>query len=179
MTSQARRSLAVVSVIVSVLAAGCGSSSSTASSAQSSASTAQSSASTSVSASTSTTVLATALTAAYRSETAAQATYRNVVDRLGRIRPFVNVLDAEQQHVATVRSLMVAHGVPVPAAAPGTASPGTIALACDLGVRTEQNVISLYDRYLPQISAYPDLVRVFDSLRSVSAGSHLPAFQRC
>ncbi|MHB1569113.1 MAG: ferritin family protein [Solirubrobacteraceae bacterium] len=121
----------------------------------------------------------TALTAVYRAETAALATYQNVVTKLGSVRPFVNVIDSERQHVATVKGLMSAHGVAIPTVASGQASPSTRALACALGVRTEQGVIGLYDQYLPQIKSYPDLVRAFDNLRAGSANSHLPAFQHC
>ena len=46
-------------------------------------------------------------------------------------------------------------------------------------IRTEQRLIALYDEYLLRLSSYPDVVRVFQTIRAVSSQNHLPAFQHC
>lgn len=123
--------------------------------------------------------LATSLDTAYAAETGALATYQNVVKQLGNVLPFPNIITAEQQHVATVKALLTAHGLAVPGAAPGQSSPATLTAACSLGVSTEQNMISMYEQAAPQVTAYADVVRAFDNLKQASQVNHLPAFQAC
>lgn len=128
---------------------------------------------------TSATVSASALTAAYRAETRALATYRNVLATLGAVRPFANIAKSERQHETTIVKLAAAHAVTLPKPATGETSPATLRLACALGVRTEQRVVALYDSYIPKLAGYPDLQRAFENIRTASAEDHLPAFQRC
>lgn len=123
--------------------------------------------------------LATVLGRAYQTETAALATYRNVVASLGPVGPFPNIITAEQQHVATVTALMSGHRIALPAAGAGQAAPSTLGAACRLGVTVEQQVISLYGELLPQVTGYPDVTTAFKNLQAASRDSHLPAFEHC
>lgn len=121
----------------------------------------------------------TALTASYQAETGTLATYRNVVASLGSVGPFPNIVNAEQQHVATVTTLLSRYGVAVPAAATGQASPSTLSAACSLGAALEQQIIGMYADQLPKVSSYADITTAFQNLQSVARDNHLPAFQRC
>lgn len=125
------------------------------------------------------TSLSTALTSAYQAETAALATYRNVVSTLGSVLPFPNVITAEQQHVSTLTGLFAHYGLAVPTSGTGQTSPSTRTAACQLGVTVEQQIISLYDTQLPKVSAYPDVTTAFTNLKAASQNDHLPAFQHC
>jgi hypothetical protein len=108
------------------------------------------------------------------------ATYQNVVARLGGMAPFTNVAASEQTHVDALVGVANAHGVDVSqAASTGDASPATRPAACRLGVDAEKAVVALYDELLPQVGAYPDVVRVFTNVRAASLESHLPAFEHC
>lgn len=120
-----------------------------------------------------------ALTAAYQAETGTLATYRNVVASLGSVGPFPNIVNAEQQHVTTVTTLLNRYGVAVPAAGAGQASPSTLSAACTLGVNLEQQIISMYTDQLPNVSGHSDITAAFQNLQSVARDNHLPAFQRC
>lgn len=107
------------------------------------------------------------------------ATYRNVVTRLGAVGPFPNVVSSEEQHVSTVTALLSRHGIAVPAAGTGQASPATLSEACNLGVTLEQQIIAFYGDQLPKVSSYPDVTTAFENLQAASRDNHLPAFQHC
>ncbi|MGA9774499.1 MAG: hypothetical protein WBU92_01095 [Candidatus Dormiibacterota bacterium] len=107
------------------------------------------------------------------------ATYQNVVKALGNVGPFSNVITAEQQHVATIKTLLTSYGLEVPSAASGQSAPATLTAACTLGQTTEQNLVAMYDDQAPAVSAYADVVRAFANLKEASLDSHLPAFQQC
>lgn len=135
--------------------------------------------STTLSTATPSSAVTTALTTSYRSESETLATYRNVVAALGSVGPFPNIVNAEQQHVATVTALLSRYGVAVPAAGSGQASPSTLSAACSLGVTLEQQIISMCSDQLPKVSGYADIATAFQNLQSVARDNHLPAFQRC
>lgn len=123
-----------------------------------------------------TTALATALT----TEEQAKATYDNVVSQFGAVAPFSTVSSAEAQHIDTVRTLAQRYSVTLPTGpVAGQPAPTTLTAACQLGVATEQQVISTYDQLLPQVSGYADLTQAFSNLQAAARDSHLPAFQRC
>lgn len=117
---------------------------------------------------------------AVEEERHAEATYRNVIARLGDIRPFTQIAPSEAQHVAALERLASQYGVDVSDIRPtGEPSPATRGAACTLGVGAEQADIALYDELLPQVTAHPDVTTVLTALRAASADNHLPAFQRC
>ncbi len=125
-------------------------------------------------------VLGTVLTQASGAEHLALATYQAVIGALGSIAPFDNVASSEQQHVTAIAQLASEYGVSLPTTAVSPpAAPSTKTAACQLGVDTEHRVIALYDTLLPRVGAYPDVTRVFTTLRSAAQDSHLPAFEQC
>jgi hypothetical protein len=55
------------------------------------------------------------LTKALDDKYKARATYRKVIETRGPIRPFINMVEAEERHVAALLSLFGRYGLPVPA----------------------------------------------------------------
>lgn len=124
--------------------------------------------------------VATALTTALTIEHEAKATYDNVIARFGAVRPFSTISSAEAQQIDSLDTLAQRYGVTVPAGPfAGQPSPTTLAEACQLGVTTEQHMVSTYDGLLTQVSAYGDLTQAFSNLQGAARDSHLPAFERC
>ncbi len=124
--------------------------------------------------------LSTVLQRAVTEERHARATYQNVLDTLGPVAPFRSIVTAEGTHVAALETVAKTNGVKLAAdTEPGTPSPTTIAAACAVGVSAEKADAQLYDELMPSVAGYPDVHRVFTTLRSASLDNHLPAFQRC
>jgi rubrerythrin len=120
------------------------------------------------------------LTEALQDEYKARATYRKVIEKFGPVRPFANIVEAEDRHVAALLALFEKHGEPVPEDRwPGrVAVPDTLAEACRNAVEAEQENMAMYDRLLAA-TAEPDVRRVLENLQSASRDRHLPAFERC
>ncbi|MDA8296540.1 MAG: hypothetical protein M0004_08155, partial [Actinomycetota bacterium] len=92
------------------------------------------------------TALKGALGSALEREQYALASYQNVVSQLGPIGPFPNVIQGEQQHVATLKAFFAEYGISLPTTVvSGASAPATTTGACALGVSIEQSLISLYD----------------------------------
>lgn len=124
--------------------------------------------------------LATALTNALSQERYALATYKNVVVKLGAVRPFTNIIQSETQHVATLTALMSAHAIPVPASTTtGATAPATRTASCQLGVTIETGLITMYQNGISLAKDYPDVVKAFNNLLDASQSDHLPAFLLC
>ncbi|MGI9376830.1 MAG: ferritin-like domain-containing protein [Tsuneonella suprasediminis] len=121
-----------------------------------------------------------ALQTALDDEYRAEATYRAVLDQFGDVRPFSNIIRAEQRHAEMVTAQMVRLGMTVPPNRYiGTiAAPKTLLDACQTGVEAEKANIALYDRLLPQVRD-PQVKATLQLLQSASRENHLPAFERC
>ena len=124
--------------------------------------------------------LATALNTALSQERYALTTYKNVIAKIGAVRPFNNIVTSETQHVATLTALMTAHGMAVPASTTsGAVAPATRTLSCQLGVTVETGLITMYQNGIKVAKDFPDVVRVFNNLLDASQSDHLPAFILC
>ncbi len=124
--------------------------------------------------------LTTALSTALSQERYAMATYKNVITKLGPIRPFTNVAVAESHHVATLTALMVAHGITVPpSTTTGATAPTTRTASCELGVTIETGIVAMYQNGITLAKAFPDVVRAFNNLLDASQSDHLAAFLLC
>lgn len=124
---------------------------------------------------------AAALRAALDDEYRAEATYAAVIAAFGEVRPFINIIEAERRHAASVRAEMDRLGLRYPAANPylgKLAAPGSVLDACKAGVAAEVENIALYDRLLPTI-ADPQVRDTLTRLQAASRDRHLPAFNRC
>lgn len=121
-----------------------------------------------------------ALLTALDDEYKAEATYQAVLDKHGDVRPFSNIILAEQRHQEMVKAEMDRRGLaygPNPYAGKSKA-PATLLEACRTGVQGEIENIALYDKLLPTVAdaAVRDLLT---RLQSASRDNHLPAFERC
>jgi hypothetical protein len=121
-----------------------------------------------------------ALLAALDDEYKSHATYDQVIRDFGQVRPFINIVEAEARHIAALLTLFERYSLPVP---PNPWSGKTprypgVAAACVAAVQAEIDNAALYDRLLAS-TRRPDILAVFQALRSASQDRHLPAFQRC
>lgn len=124
--------------------------------------------------------VAASLTTAISTEQQAKATYDNVIDHLGAIRPFAAMSRAEAAHIVTLQRLAQRYGLALPAGSTsGRSSPSTPLAACQLGVSTEQHIVAMYTQLLTQVRGYGDLTRAFTNLQSAARDNHLPAFRAC
>lgn len=121
-------------------------------------------------------VLCEALDDEYR----ARATYRKVIEAFGPVRPFVNIVEAEDRHAQALLALFAQFGVEPPPDkwAGAVAAPASLLEACRAGVEAEIENEAMYERLLRQ-TEHPDVLAVMKRLQQASQERHLPAFQRC
>ena len=119
------------------------------------------------------------LEAGLADERKAHAVYEVVIEKFGSVRPFINILRAEEQHQAMLKALFDKYGVEIPADnTPIQTAPTTLIEACQIGVDAEIENDALYQDMLPNIEE-EDIIAVFNSLADASRLMHLPAFERC
>jgi hypothetical protein len=122
-----------------------------------------------------------ALHEALDDERHAIAFYTAVIDKFGNVRPFVNIVRAEERHEAALLRLFAMYDLDVPKdrwTEHEFDVPDTRAAACAASVDAEIENIAMYDRFLEFVEE-PYIRQVFQNLRAASADRHLPAFQRC
>lgn len=117
---------------------------------------------------------------ALEDEYLARATYAQVLEDFGEVRPFSHIVHAEGRHAEALKEMFERYGVPVPddtsrARAPRYESLGE---ACAAAASAEVENAALYDRLLSGTERR-DLLDVYTHLREASQERHLPAFQRC
>lgn len=110
----------------------------------------------------------------------AYATYAQVIEDFGPIRPFINICEAEGRHINALLALFERYGLPIPDNTwPGRidryASPDA---ACKAGVEAEIANGEMYERLIRNVQK-SDIVTVLKNLQEASQLRHLPAFQRC
>jgi hypothetical protein len=122
-----------------------------------------------------------ALTEALQDEYKARATYRAIIQKFGPVRPFVNIVEAEERHIQALLPLFIRYGIPVPEDHwPAQVTvPDSVVQACQEGVQGEIENGLMYERLLTMTVDYPDVQRVFLNLQRASQQNHLQAFQRC
>lgn len=121
--------------------------------------------------------LADMLTYAIQDEYLARAEYDLILNDFGSVRPFTNIIRAEETHIEALLPLFGTYGVEAPAdeGASHTVTVESLAEAYPAGVNAEVNNIAMYEIFLEQ--SLPDDVRVvFESLLRASE-NHLRAFQ--
>jgi hypothetical protein len=120
-----------------------------------------------------------ALVRAIEDGRAAKSFYSAVIERHGKIRPFVGILEAERRQEATLAALCKTYGVSLSAPTGSVpAVPASVEEACGMAAQAERENVALYDEVLPTVT--DRVVRdTLQSLRTASAERHLPAFERC
>ncbi len=116
------------------------------------------------------------LTYALQDEYLARAEYEAVLDEFGSIRPFSNIVKAEETHISLLKPLLDKYDIELPEdrSAEFIMVPASYDEALQIGVQAEINNIAMYEKLLTQ--AIPDEVKeVFTVLRDGSK-NHLQAF---
>lgn len=121
-----------------------------------------------------------ALADALDDEYKAHETYARVIRDHGEARPFINIVEAEARHIQALLALFEHFGVTPPENrwAGNTPRFASVHDACAAGVQAEIDNVALYDRLFASTQR-PDVLAVFEALRSASQDRHLPAFRRC
>lgn len=110
----------------------------------------------------------------------ARASYRLVLNTFGEIRPFSNIVKAEETHAQALELLCGYFGIPLPKDdwEEKLAPPSSVLEACRAGIQAEHDNIAMYDRFLKQTKV-PEVLALFQRLQAASRQHHLPAFERC
>lgn len=107
-------------------------------------------------------------------------TYAQVIHDFGEVRPFINIVEAEARHVAALLALFETYAISPPANRwlGKVARFSNIHEACEASIQGEIDNVAIYDRVLKSTNR-PDILAVYNALRSASLDRHLPAFRRC
>jgi len=121
-----------------------------------------------------------AMCEALEDEYKARAIYSGIIERFGPVRPFVNIVEAEDRHARALLALFQSFGVPPPPDdwVAKVEIPETIERACAEGVAAEIENQAMYERLLVMTDV-PEVRAVFLRLQAASRDNHLPAFKRC
>ena len=123
-----------------------------------------------------------AIVEALEDEYAGEALYTRVLEDLGEMRPFSNIVHAEQRHAAFLEELLTSRDLPLPGNRGAEAEVPTYASrqeACSVAVELEARNVALYDRLLATGTLPEDVRLVFEHNRLASLDHHKPAFERC
>jgi rubrerythrin len=117
---------------------------------------------------------------ALNDEYKARAFYRQVIKTFGPVRPFSNIVEAEDSHARALERLCARYEIPLPTDEWDRTlqPPSSILEACRLGVEGEIENIAMYERFLGETDV-PDVRALFQRLQARSREAHLPAFERC
>jgi hypothetical protein len=117
---------------------------------------------------------------ALNDEYKARAFYGLVIKVFGPVRPFINIVEAEDIHARALEALCAGYGIPLPSDKweGKLQRPSSILDACRAGVDSEIETIAMYDRFLRETDL-SDVRSMFQRLQARSREAHLPAFERC
>jgi hypothetical protein len=111
----------------------------------------------------------------------AENIYLRVLEDFGEVRPFTNVVRAEQRHSEAIAGLFLNRGLDVPASRWNLGNVprfDSLSAACSAAVQAERENIAMYDSFL--VMALPaDVQNVFTNNRRASLEKHMPAFELC
>jgi hypothetical protein len=107
-------------------------------------------------------------------------TYNAVIDQLGAVYPFTQIVQSEQQHVNALLRLADRYGITALVNPGLTNSLGivTVTEACQIGLSAEIADADLYTQIM-KFTTHTDLLRVYTNLRSASLNIHLTQFEYC
>lgn len=123
-----------------------------------------------------------ALDEAISDEYKAFSTYEKVIQTFGQVRSFSMIINAEEQHIASLLTFYERYAIepPINSWTDNITTPESIEKACQIGVEAEIANVALYrEKLLPLVSEFPDIESVFTNLMLASEQKHLPAFERC
>jgi rubrerythrin len=115
---------------------------------------------------------------AYDGEVKAYEIYSAVVETLGEVSPFSQIIQAEQTHQEALIAIAQVHNVTLVRNMPNRISiPKTLRECCELGVASEIQTLQRYNELLVHVKAYPEVQDLFYRLQAASFNNHLPAFR--
>ncbi len=123
-----------------------------------------------------------ALDQAIEDEYKAHTVYEKVIDKLGSVRPFIMIVRAEEQHIASLKAIYDKYGITIPENQweNKIEVPGNLKESCQVGVDAEIANVALYrDKLIPAVKDYEDITTVFNNLMKASENNHLPSFEKC
>ena len=117
------------------------------------------------------------LTYAIQDEYLARAEYAQIINKYGPIRPFSNIVKAEERHISYLIPLFERYGYDIPedSADEYVIIPQDIKTSLELGVNAEIDNIAMYEAFLER-ELPADVRDVFEQLKRASE-NHLRAFQ--
>ena len=120
---------------------------------------------------------------AIQDEYSARAEYAAIMAKFGNMKPFSNIIQSEQSHIAWLKDAYATRKLSVPSdeASKHVVIPVTLKSAFEIGVQAEIANIAMYDQFLAtEVVKKPEnatLKSLFTRLRDASR-NHLKAFQR-
>jgi hypothetical protein len=116
---------------------------------------------------------------AIQDEYLAKAEYELIISEYGEIRPFINIVEAEQTHIDMLLPLFETYNIQVPEnnADELVVLPESITSALATGVEAEEMNIAMYKTFLNQENLPDDVRAVFEYLINASE-NHLNAFSK-
>ena len=116
---------------------------------------------------------------AIQDEYMAKAEYEAIIANFGEVKPFTNIVLAEQKHIDLLLPLFEAYGIEVPAntAVDNVVIPESITSALATGVEAEEANIAMYQAFLSQDNLPDDVRDAFEYLVNASQ-HHLQAFSQ-
>jgi hypothetical protein len=123
-----------------------------------------------------------ALNKAIEDEYKAYTVYNKTIEKFGMVRPFSMIIRAEENHIASLKSLFDKYGLEIPVNNWGDKvfAESSIKDSCKIGVTAEIDNAKLYrEELLPLVKNYEDITIVFTNLMNASQEKHLPAFEKC
>jgi len=118
------------------------------------------------------------ITYAIQDEFLARAEYEHIINKYGDVKPFANIIKAEESHIAMLKPLFGKYNfsVPVDNAKDHLITPTDIKESLKTGVQAEIDNIAMYERFLKE-PLNDDVKAVFTELLNASK-NHLEAFQK-
>ena len=113
-------------------------------------------------------------------EYAAYAMYNAVIEKYGDVEPYVSIRRAESHHIDALQRQLDNYGIDYPKENPYIGkvdAPDSLKEAAEAWAAGEIANVEMYDRLMAKVEDYPNLVRVFNNLRSASLDRHLPIFK--
>ena len=117
------------------------------------------------------------LTYSIQDEYLARAEYELIIGEYGSIRPFTNIMEAEERHIEWVTELFNDYGYSVPKDTAGeyVVLPEDLKSSFETGVQAEIDNIAMYESFLKQ-DLPVDVRDLFERLKGASE-NHLRAFR--
>lgn len=119
------------------------------------------------------------LTYAIEDEFMAKAEYEAIINTFGEVKPFINIVKAEQIHIDLLLPLFEVYGVLIPenTASENVVIPDSITSALATGLEAEEVNIAMYEVFLSQDNLPDNIREAFEYLKAASE-KHLTAFSK-